>query len=222
MASFCYNLITINGKFHWKGSLVRSHLWSVNRKELQKVFPGGEMKNNFVKIKFDCGITCLIYTKGSFKVVCTKKNCIDLISNLEEIICCIRTRHANFLFKNKLLASTYKITQVLMSVHCIEEKTLKLTFEKVINHFPKDYVIDKLRIPFKNSLFFLLIDHTQHESGSSHLNFKIEIEGKKVALCKIFNNFKILVFLKYTTYINQVFHLVSEFCRNLHQICSAT
>jgi len=222
MASFSYNLITINGKFHSVKPLVRSYLWSVSKEELQKIFPGGEMKNNFIKLKFECGIVCLVFKLGSFKVVFNEKNSIHLITKMKQIIMYIRCKHANLLFQNKLLSSTYRVTQIQMSIRCIEEKTIKLSFEKVVAHFPPVYIKDMIKIPFQNSIFFLLVDHTQHETGSSHLNFRIEINEKNVALCKIFCNFKNVVFLKYTTYLNEIFHLVSEFCHHLHRICSAT
>lgn len=221
MPSFSFNLITINGKFHSEKSVVRSRLWSTSRKELQKVFPGGKEINNFIKLKFNCGVTCQIFRRGGFKITVSKNNCIEIIRNIKQIVNQIRCDHAKLLFENKLISSTFRITQVHMSIRCIEEKTEKLSFEKVVNHFPANYVKNKLKIPYKNCVFYLVLDHAQHESGSSHLDFNIEIENKDVALCKIFTNFKVVVLLPYTAYLNEIFQLVSEFCGELYQICSA-
>lgn len=221
MPSFSYNLITVSGKFYFNNPLIRTELWSISNENLQEKFPGGKRIKNFIIFECDCGIICQVYTHGSFKIVLRKKNCIDLISNLKNMISSIRTQHANLLFQNKLISSKFRISQVQMSVQSIGNTNLKLSYEVLAEYFPKKYFIrNKIKIPFRNSYFVLPINHAQHESGSSHVDFKIYINGKRIASCKVFNTFNSTVILKYTSYIHEIFRLVSEFCQFLHLICS--
>ena len=102
-----------------------------------------------------------------------KKNCIDLISNLENIISCIRTQYPNLYFEHKPVSSKCRINQVQMSVRAIENTSPNLSYEKLKQTFPQNYLVkNQLKIHFKNIYFVLPIDHTQHETGSSHLDLK--------------------------------------------------
>jgi len=199
-------LVTINGKFKSdSGKLHKTTLWT--SENISNLIDFKTRKLNFILIK-EQGYSIMIYQKGAFKLVIKD---INLVESVKSIINKIRKNTATKLFQEHLTMATFRVSQTMLSVHPPFKLPL-LTFEKLIQIYPNNTEIGNISIKFE-------VDHYLHETGCSHFCSKLFIKEKCIGTCNIYNNYKAVVFLSYTSLLNETFNAISGLLQEIHSRC---
>jgi len=167
-------------------------------------------KLNFIQIKRN-KYCAFIYTKGSVKIVLSN---IKALSQIERIIHHILRKYIAKLFHSPISAYSYNLTQIVLSFHPIKKSSFILSAEKIRISCPSlEIFIHDLTFKFNESDFQFC-----SELCTSHYVAKIiNSENSQIASLNIYSNFKIVVMLKYSIYLQKIHDCIPLFVETLQE-----
>jgi len=211
MASLLIDLITINGKLLSNCKIEKNNqLWFTN--ELYCIFPNSCRKSNFIQIEDDKKrFKVMFYTQGGFKITITD---LKQVKRIKKIIRKLRMAYAPQLFQNEFYAAKFSITQTKLSIHpLLSGFPSKISYEKLLEIFPQSQAC------FRDVSFKIVIDHFQHETGGSYMQFKIFVENY-VGSGRIYTNYKVILFMKNVSNLLNVCNAVSDLVLFIQGCCA--
>lgn len=192
--------MTLNGTFRSNEALKPSSYWYSFNRNCRKL--------NFVKIKrnYYCA---MIFTKGCFKLLISDLRAIPFIHN---IIRHIMMKYARKLFDARIRRADFRITQILMSIHPCEQFPLKLKAQIIKQIYPNlEVVINDLKFKFNACDL-----HFCEENCTSHFVAKIlTTENLEIASMNVYTNLKIVLLIKFTSYLRNIHDAIPAFVENL-------